>query len=653
MKRIHFLVISISITLYGILHAQVHTKQDSLWSLLQKSKADTHKVVNLLQYGEIFEISHPDTALYYYAMAKELSEKLQFKKGLSAVTNYSIYILNNQGKFKEALELCKENLQRWEGSGNKRELAAAYINVGSEWQYLSDLETAAENYIKALQFAESNNDLIHQRIANNNLASVFNSLKQYEKGLEYAQKALKIATELQNDYAIASSLINIATSQTNLKKYDAAMAVFKQVETLGEKMEDDIIKMDGWLGMADIYNATQKWPLAEVLYKKLIEQAKQVDAPEYHLYGCMGLSDLFVKSKQFGTAKSYIQTGISVAQSLGTRLELKDLYLRASELYEATGKADSALVWHKKFVLLNDSLLNDKNTASINLQEIKYETAKKQDQIGELKAEKSLQELRIKQSNIFIYILIGSALSILAIALLSYRNYRHKQQLQQLRITELEQEKQLLATEAVLKGQEEERSRLAKDLHDGLGGMLSGIKFSFSNMKENMVMTPENLLVFQRGIDMLDSSITEMRRVAHNMMPEALIKFGLNAALKDLCTQTNGSGMIKVLYQPYGLENLQVNNAVSVTIYRIVQELLNNIVKHANATQAIVQLTKEENKLMLTVEDDGKGFDMAELKFAKGIGWSNIKNRLDYLKGKADVQSAPGKGTSVNIEIDV
>jgi signal transduction histidine kinase len=158
---------------------------------------------------------------------------------------------------------------------------------------------------------------------------------------------------------------------------------------------------------------------------------------------------------------------------------------------------------------------------------------------------------------------------------------------------------------------------------------------------------------FERGLDMLDASINELRRVAHSMMPEALMKYGLNAALKDFCTGINGSGVIKVVYQSYGIDDLEIEQAESVTLYRIIQEMLNNVIKHAGATKAVVQVNKEGNKILITVEDDGKGFDTALLKESNGIGWTNIQNRLDYLKAKLDVQSAPGKGTSINFEFDL
>jgi len=172
-------------------------------------------------------------------------------------------------------------------------------------------------------------------------------------------------------------------------------------------------------------------------------------------------------------------------------------------------------------------------------------------------------------------------------------------------------------------------------------------------MKGNLIMTPDNAQAFERSMDMLDSSIKEMRRVAHNMMPEALVKFGLDTALKDFCNDINQSGALKINYQSIGLEGVELDQIVSITIYRIIQELINNSIKHAAATSAIVQLTKNDDQLSVTVEDNGKGFDTAILTAAKGIGWSNVQNRVEFLKGKLDVNSSPGNGTSILIEFGI
>ena len=143
-----------------------------------------------------------------------------------------------------------------------------------------------------------------------------------------------------------------------------------------------------------------------------------------------------------------------------------------------------------------------------------------------------------------------------------------------------------------------------------------------------------------------------MHRVAHNMMPEELVKFGLDTALKDFCFDINQSGALQVTYQSFGLVNATIESSTSITIYRIVQELINNTLKHASASTAIVQVTKSDSHLSVTVEDNGKGFDTSLLTQSKGIGWSNIQNRVEFLKGKLDVQSHPGKGTSVMMDFN-
>lgn len=353
--------------------------------------------------------------------------------------------------------------------------------------------------------------------------------------------------------------------------------------------------------------------------------------------------------RQFDLAEKDFMAGIKIAEADSITTTMESLYLAMSIIKYANQDFAAAAMWDNKWGALDQSLKRKEMSEYALDLEAKYETERKEAKI-------KLQEVQLKQKSIVNYILIGSAITLLIISLLSYRTYTQKQKLQQQRINELETQQQLTATEAVLKGEEQERSRLAKDLHDGLGGMLSGIKYSFNTMKGNLIMTPENNQAFERSMDMLDSSIKEMRRVAHNMMPEALVKFGLDTALKDLCNDINQSGALQVSYQAIGLENVAIDQTTAITLYRIVQELLNNTMKHAAAKMALVQLTKSNGHLSVTVEDDGKGFDTSVLKQSKsgrGIGWSNIQNRVEFLKGTLDVQSTNEKGTSVFIELSV
>ncbi|MFM9907697.1 MAG: histidine kinase [Chitinophagaceae bacterium] len=620
--------------------SQSEMVRDSLRNLIIQRPSDTVKVLHYFQYGETFETENADSAFFYYKKGNDLSEKLNYVDGKATYVSYSIVILNNQGKFKEALRLCTDLLALLEKRGTKKQRAVAYINTGSEWQYLSDLEEAAKNYVQAAKLAEEIGGKKIQRVASNNLASVFNSLQQYEKGKQYAEKSLVIAKDMEDDYAIASSTINIATSESFLKNFSLSLVHFKEVVLLGEKIADDIIIMDGWLGMADNYIQLNNWQTAEMYYRKVIEMSKKINAPEYELYGYMGLSKYLLEVENLGEAKKTIDDGIRIAQQLGTRIELKDLYLRASELDEKRGKGMEALRWHKKFVALNDSVINEKNTANVNLMEIKYETERKEQQLV-------VQRVSIRQKNILNGILIGATGALLIISLLSYRTFHQKRKLQEHKIAELEKEKLLSATQSLLKGQEDERSRLARDLHDGLGGLLSGVKLQLGAMKGNLILSEEHGRTFNNALSKLDESISEMRRVAHNMMPEALMKLGLQQALQDYCDGLSEAQSFKINGEFYGLEK-RMESSIEIVVYRIVQELLNNAVKHSDASTILAQVIRNDKNLSITIEDNGRGFNKETVR--QGAGLKNIQSRVGYLKGQMDIKSEPGKGTSIHID---
>lgn len=191
----------------------------------------------------------------------------------------------------------------------------------------------------------------------------------------------------------------------------------------------------------------------------------------------------------------------------------------------------------------------------------------------------------------------------------------------------------------MLKGQEEERARLARDLHDGLGGMLPTVKLYLGSARGNLVLTPENAQLFSRSIEHLDDSIQKMRRVARDLMPETLLTFGLPAAVRDLCeTLQHGQPSLRVQCEVFGLEGPaeRLPQRTELVVYRLVQELLNNVLKHAQARQVIVQLVRHEAQVQVVVEDDGRGFD-ATRSLATGVGLRSIQARVDYLSGTLDL----------------
>jgi len=646
MKRLFILLYLCCLPLYS---QDLHYA-DSLRKAVHRGGRDTNTVNALYHYGELFENEQPDSALSCYLRAHALSREIRYLKGEAAFAGYCLPLLNNRGEYRRGLDIAREALEIYKRVGTQRELAVACLNVGSEWQYLSDFRAAADNYLEARKYAEQANDTRLLRITNNNLASVFLSLSQFEKGRDHARKGLEYALQMGNDGAIASSMYNLATAAVYLEQYDTALVLFHEIERIAQKLNDDLFYLDAWIGKAGAYDGLGMRQKALYYFDKVIAFSQQKKIPEYEMYAYMGKAEHYLEYDDHTGAETAIRNGLALAEQLETRYERKDLLLKASKLKEKTGHYAEALQYFKEAQVLNDSITGENHRIAIANNEARYEFNKKELAINGLLAEKALHQSQIKQQRTFNIALAAGSVLLLLVFFLVYRNVKHKQRIQKQRISELETEKKLTATEAIIKGEEQERSRLAKDLHDGLGGMLSGVKYTLHNMKENLVLTEDNARAFEHSLQMLDSSISEMRRVAHNMMPESLLKFGLDAALKDFCSQVTLSGMLHVSYQSFGLAKREPEQSLAITIYRIVQELLNNTIKHASAQNLIVQLTAAEQQITLTVEDDGKGFDPALLRSAKGIGWKNILSRLDYHNAKLDVRSSPDKGTSVYIE---
>lgn len=620
--------------------------KDSLLKLLPAVKEDSAGAEFYIVLGQQYESSETELAKYYYKKAGLISEKIDYQPGvLRYIFNYT-FVLNMQGRFDSGLALNLKAVAIARKLNDPVLLGKALFNAGSSYRMLAQFEKAISLYEEGRKIFASNGDSLLMARSYDIIQMLYYSLENYEKGIYYGETAVKWLRTIDDPLWLGTTLNNLGMNYYKKGNYTKAKEAWMEALAIGKKTGN--VEMEGsqMLNLGELYTAIGEYAVLRQYYQKALELYTKLDGAEGIAIALRGLAIYEFFNNNFPASKEYASRSLEVTDKNNLKLEKRKTLETLSYISFALHDLKTGQKYLQEATALSDSLLNDRiRKASIEA-ETKYETAKKDAQI-------QLQQATIKQKNTLNYFLISGAAALLIISLLGYRNYKHKQNIQQQRITELETEKQLAATEAVLKGEEQERTRLAKDLHDGLGGMLSGIKYSMNTMKGNLIMTPDNAQAFERSMDMLDSSIKEMRRVAHNLMPEALVKFGLDTALKDFCNDIHQSGALNVSYQSVGMEGKEPDQTTAITIFRIVQELLNNSLKHAAAKNAIVQLNRTDDQLSVTVEDDGKGFNTAVLQHSGGIGWSNIQNRVEFMKGKLDVQSAEGKGTSVHIEIHV
>lgn len=635
--------------------------KDSLFQVINSGKEDTVKVNNYLLFGEFFENTNPDSAAFYYEKSRTLSEKLHYNKGLATYISYYIVLLNNSGKYDEALKLNLEAVQIFKDLHSERDVAVAYNNLGNSYEHLGNLPDAVESYITAYNIIlnteqKSHKDSVLLSVFTNNIGSVFAELNQYEKGYAYVTRANEIANLLRDDQRIASSLVNLANYESMMGTSEQALVRSKKVESLSRKLNDYTYFLDAKLTEGNIYNTQKKFDKAITEFQTVIDTAKSHEDPGYELNGWQGISKSWLGKKNLEKSSEATDKAMDIAISIGDKPALKDLYLLNAEIKEKSNDLAAALIYRKKYELLNDTLLGEQTQRDITMLDIKFQTRQKELEIQSKNTLIQKNKEIIHKKNILNGLLAVGSVMLLIIGGLIYRNFKSKndllkknEEIQSEKITRLEKEHQLLAMQSLIQGQEQERSRLARDLHDGLGGLLSGVKLSMSTMKGNVFLSEENARSVNHVIEQLDVSIAELRRISHNMMPEALIKYGLKEALENYSDSLNRSGKINVQFQGYGMEQ-RIDQNSEIIIYRIVQELLNNSLKHAEAKNVLIQLIRKENTFTLTVEDDGKGFNVDDLADKTGAGLTNIRSRAQYLNGTLDIVSKPGEGTSVTIE---
>ncbi len=645
-KRI--LIICAVILLSGNIVSAQKQVVDSLTKELKKNLADTSKALDLMRLAIAYEgIDTSKSAhLYKEAIAFGRKKKLTYLTGRIYYNQALLFKAGSKyADGNKSLDSAMYLYTHAKAPDVQFRVAQVYTEKSTLARYAGDYKKASSELLKAIDIFTKLEKYRSLLIAYINLASIYKEMNEFEIEAKYAKKAIDVArkTGKPEDFFITYS--NVALALTMMNDYKRAdMFIDSATKNYSDNyMFDRLVTFHLIAGLIDMN--LKKMQLAENHFKECYKISEQNKFEFGIIQSRLQLSRVLTLEKKFGEAEPLLLSVYAEVKKSNESSHLLTTLDYLSRFYEESGNYKPALSYYKEFKTLTDSVSSIQNKEYMSGLEVKYDVATKENLLMSQKAQ------LLKRRN-FAYLLSGFLVTSLLTVLFLILNFKHKQKIQQQRINELEKEKQLEAAEAVVKGEELERSRLARDLHDGLGGMLSGIKHSFATMKGNLIMTPDNVQAFERSMDMLDSSIKEMRRVAHNMMPEALIRFGLDTALKDFCNEINQSGVLKVNYQSIGIEGVVTDSTITITLYRIVQELLNNVMKHAGATSAIVQVTKSNELLSLTVEDDGKGFDTSILKMNKGIGWVNIQNRVDFLQGKLDIRSKEGEGTSVQIDLN-
>jgi two-component system, NarL family, sensor kinase len=523
-----------------------------------------------------------------------------------------------------------------------------YINILNLCFYLADFATAMRYATDGLNLAERSGD--RKRIAHYESLTGFIHLRQNNPASaeKYYRKNLSYAISMADTLAIADAYTSLAECDLATGKFTRALTYLKL--SLGiyqglhaknrlskvDRIPYTFFKIGYCFGAQNQTDSAMKYVLKSLYYTKIFP-CNLYDIAQYKIYA----GNLYVTKGSYREAEKILHEGLQLSIAIDHKENIRDAFLYLQQLFVKSKKFDSAYHYNILYTGLKDSIANEITAREIEQIETTYALEKKDNRIKLLEQEKKLQEARIKRQLLWRNLLIViTVLIMILIVFLLNRNYlRRKNRLQQ----EINaRQNEIFNISATV--QDHERKRIAQDLHDGMGTLLSAAKLRLSALQDQQVPVNDTIVL-------VDDAISELRNISHNLMPATLSKLGLVAALQNHFEKIRNLAHLQINLVVHGFTERIVEEKEMI-LYRIILELVNNVVKHADATVLTVQLIKYPGEIMLTVEDNGSGFSENAL-YKSGIGLSNIRSRIAYLEGNIRIDTNEDAGTTVIVDVPV
>jgi signal transduction histidine kinase len=569
---------------------------------------------------------------------------------ISSDTNEIKKILEESRKyyssdFKKSSALAEKAFQLSEKIKYIQGMAVAKIYLGLANYYSGSYDKAIAYYIDAVKIYESINNDEGVAFAYNELSTAYRRYGDIKKAQEYLEKALEIFKKKNNQNGIAQTLDNLGVVYETNQDLDIALKSYRAALNIRITLKDTLGLSYCYANIAGIYMMQKKYDnaLKNIFTSlQLREILKDTQALAITLNN---IGEIYYDKNDPNNALIYFEKSVALSGKIG----YKDLYQYTcnilSDVCFTLKKFEQAYTYQKLSFTIRDSIYNERKNKQIAEIKTKYDTEKKEQDNMLLTEQNKVKDLEIENSYNQKLILVSIIiLSVIVFALIFSRSKIKQREL--LNTSLLKQER--LKNKAIIITQEEERKRIASELHDGIGQMMSAAKLNVASLED--VIEKNEVQKFKTALDLIDESCRELRTISHNMMPGVLIKSGLVKAVKEFSDKINASGKIEINVNG-DEEIMRHNELIEINAYRIIQELVNNIIKYANAKSIQISFNTDEKMLSIMIEDDGEALDKTTLKTATGNGWHNINSRINLLKGKIEIDSKPNNGTVVSIDI--
>ena len=533
--------------------------------------------------------------------------------------------------------------------GDSLNTGKSYLNLATSYNSKGDFETAVKDALLSLQYFEALNDKNGQARVQN-LLGVFNfNRKDYQTALSYFQKYQDLAIESQDSGEIVSSMNNLASCLHQLKEYVRERQLLRKSISIQEQRGQLISIGSSYENLGNLYMDSDSLVQAR-FYLDKARKAYEINNNKHDLARLLINTGLVKKKmRRYGEAIPDYYLSLKYAQEGGFLKLEEQANEKLALIFEEIGNYKLAYSYYTRYATIKDSLLNVENQTSINKLMIEYETTKKEKQIADQELEIAQKTIENRKKSLIIG---GLTVIIILLLLFAYIIYSRIKIRQERKLNEERIRMKQLQMNAVLESQEFERKRFARDLHDGFGQQITAMKIMLGQMNDTDKKPVRDELE-QKSNEILDSMHAQLREIAHNIMPAQLESEGLAVALQEYATRLERSLNMDIFLSTFGLEK-RLDQNTEVNLYRIIQEWINNVIKHSGAKKLTIQLTGFESEVNILIEDNGPGFEKDKLLQSTGRGWKNIQSRLEAINGTLTIDTRPGYlGTSFIIDLPI
>ncbi len=662
-------IILIAITTCIICHANVEAVdiQELKEQITKSNELGTSRVDLYNKLSWKYKSSDIDSAKYYAHEALSLSQKISYAKGVATSMQLLGIYSKYQYDYPKSISFFQQSIPYYRQLSDTTSIAILYENMANAYRDINQNDTALIYYLKGLKIFEQKKELPSIARLKNNIGIAYQNMKDYDQAFEFYKESLQLQliNNTIDSIEISRVTYNLGIISEKRNQLDSSLYYYQTSLTYRKALGDSTRIMEAYNGLGRTHQLLGNYDRSEYYLRARLEYYIRLGDKKRIAHAYNNLGNLQHYQGKFEQAINHRRKALILNEELQEEDFTKIIFEGLVESYKALGMYDSALYYTDKYIEIQNRLYNVQRDSVVAEIREAYESEKKQQTID------ILEERNKRRKQWITGISIISALSVMLLGVGIF-NYRRKQKDQQQLLEQKEEimvqkekinrqvlvdlvkEQEIEIKDSIRIAEQKERNRIAYELHEGVQNDMAFSIISLEMIGEKLkeYLISQNLWDdYLESVSMIRHTKEDVRLLSHNLRSEYSYLGSWLHVIKNLCNFLDEKSHIRIHLQTHNLKDVHISSEKANHITRILQELLNNILKHSEATEVHLEISHHDEHLHILLKDNGKGFDIE--KTHEGVGIKHMRARAESMNGTFDIQSTPGLGTEIELVIPV